>query len=194
MQLSWNQSNFNAHHRNFEVEFVLKYLADLSWVDFGKKGNSGIAVLDIGSTESLLLYEIEKRGYVPMGLDIRPYHTILPETAYFFQGDITNYGIVDELKNTCITFIVALSSIEHIGLPVYGSRVIPNGDRLAVQNIHKILDDNGYFIITVPMKYWQTDSGRGYTPKEFRKLIHGLFNIFELTTGGGQICAALVKL
>lgn len=178
------------HHRNFEIDYVLDKINDLSWLI----NKSNLAVLDIGATESLLLYELEARNYTPIGLDVRNYHTELPKNSLFYRGDITNSNIVKEFKNLIVYFIVALSSIEHIGLGVYGDTIKPNGDRLSIENIHKILHDDGYFIITVPMKYWQTDSGRGYTPKEFLKLIEGLFTVFHSDLKGGQICATLVKV
>ena len=153
-----------------------------------------MGILDVGATDSLLMFEILKRGYMPIGIDLRPYHVTLPKNSCFYRGDITTPNLKEFFKKYPIYMAVALSTIEHIGLPCYGGPIISNGDRLAIENIHSILDDNGLFIITIPTKIWQSASGRGYTPKEFYTLIEGLFKVFEITQRGGQICAALTKL
>lgn len=187
--LERNKKENPLHHRNGEIDFVLEYLPDLSWLT-----NKNVSVLDIGSTESLLIFELKKRGYITMGMDIRPYDNQLPADIGFYKGDITEQSTLEFFKSIGHPYyIVALSTIEHIGLPCYGSKIIQNGDRLAIENIHKLLHDNGYFLITIPMKHWQSDSGRGYTYKEFIKLLEGLFVIFSITQRGGQICACLTK-
>ena len=180
-------------HRNDEIDFVLKYIPDLSYLKTRVPGEYYGNVLDVGCTESLLIYEIESRGFLPIGVDIRPYHTDLPKYSVFFQKDITSKETILLLKQYKIDYVVALSSVEHIGLDTYDGKIMPDGDRLALENINKVLDDDGLFVITVPTKLWQTDSGRGYTPREFKKLISGLFDIYEITQGGGQICACLIK-
>jgi SAM-dependent methyltransferase len=185
----------SKHHRNREIEFVLKHLADLSWVKFyGDK--TMFKVLDMGCTDSLLLYEIEKRGYIPIGIDIRPYQTKIPDTCFFFQGDVTEPQFKEYFNKIKLKvyYIIALSTIEHIGTGGYGDKRVDNGDRVAMENLHTVLHDDGYFIITVPTKMWQSTSGRGYTPKEFEKLIEGLYKIMNMDIIDGQICAVLTKL
>lgn len=192
---NWKRKFFHPlHHRNFEIDYVLDKLTDLSWLI----NITPLNVLDVGCNESLLLYELEKRKYRPIGFDLKPYYVKLPKTAGYFMGDFTNPDLDKALKHhlngLLINFVVALSSIEHIGLGAYGDSIKSNGDRLAVENIHKVLDDDGYFIMTIPQKYWQSNSGRGYTPKEFYQLIDGLFKVFHSDLRGGQICSTLVKV
>jgi hypothetical protein len=180
------------HHRNFEYEYVLGRLCDLSWVVPKEKGNTGLVVLDIGTTDSNLLFDLENRGYVPVGLDIRPYHKELPKTASFYKGDIVENKTTKDMIKLNPHFITAISTIEHIGLNCYGGKCVYGADRIAVNNIRKIMNKDTYFIITVPMKYWETNSGRGYTYREFMALIRGL-KIIHMNLLGGQICATLVR-
>ena len=175
-------------HRNFEHDFVLKYFPDLVYVNL-----HNFPVLDVGCCESLLMFELDKRGYDTFGVDMRIYEHKLPNDIKFIQADITSPHFLTIFNQIKFKMIVALSTIEHIGKKCYGKEPFENGDRLALENIHKVLNDNGYFIITVPGEAWHSDSGKGYSPKEFLRVINGLFDVFEITNAGGQICAALVK-
>lgn len=186
-ELEKNKKSKPYYHRNFELDFVLEKVCDLSF------GKNNIKILDIGCCESMLVHEFSKRGYDSFGLDIRDYDKSY-EGFNFIKADITKEETVKKLEHFHFYYITAISSIEHIGLPVYGSPVIPNGDRISIENIAKILNDDGLFVITVPLKYWGTDSGRGYTLKDFKNLIKDVFEIFEIKTSGGQICAVLTKL
>lgn len=182
-----NKKSKPFYHRNFEIDYVLKYLPDLSYV----KGKQN--VLDVGCCDSRLIHEIAKRNYDAYGVDIRDYNYELTENITFIKADILEQETVNKLCYFKFFYIVAMSTIEHIGMKAYSGKILENGDRLALENIHKLLHDNGYFIITVPLEYWHTDSGRGYSHKDFLKLISGLFNIVEITHCGGQLCATLVK-
>ncbi len=168
--------------RNGEWDFVLSWLKPL------REWQKPVCVLDIGSTESLLIYELRKRGYDCVGIDQRHYqeqnshtyiHNILKEMLPWFFGQQD--------------YILAVSTIEHIGLGAYGDEKNDKGDRLAVENIHKVLKDDGYFIITIPNKHLGTDTGRGYSYQDFEELIKGLFRIVYFEERSNQICAVLVK-
>ena len=175
-------------HRNFEYDFALKYLCDLSYTN-----PHGYTVLDVGCCDSLFMFELDKRGYDVQGVDTRIYEHKLPTDIKFHQVDVTRPHFLTVFKDIKFQYITAISSIEHIGLKVYGNTEIENGDRLAMENLSKVLSDVGYLVITVPNIQWGTASGRGYTPKSFLKLTEGLFDVFEITNGGGQICATLTK-
>ena len=166
--------------RNGEWDFVLSWLKPL------REWQKPIWVLDVGSTESLLIYELLHRGYEVEGIDQRPY-----------QEKNLNTTIMDILKPYSILdmwdYIIAISTIEHIGLGAYSDKKVENGDRLAVENIYKFLRFNGYFIITVPNKHLGTDTGREYSYQDFEKLIEGLFRIVHFEERSNQICAVLVK-
>jgi len=164
--------------RNEKWDFILGYLPYLSFMyNIGK-----LKVLIVGCTSSLLVYEIARRRYLTYGLDIRPYQEKLPNSIGFFQVDITKPL---EINGGSFDFIVATSVIEL----VEGD----GADRKAVENVHKMLNNEGYFILTLPTTYWKSMTARGYTLNSFRKLIEGLFDIYELTQRGGYLCAVLVK-
>ena len=178
-----------SNTRKGELEFVLQYLPDIRPLAYPLK-NISLAVLDVGCNESLLIYELWVRGYEAFGLDQRDYHekTKIP----FIKHDITNPDI-NPVFNNFFYYIISLSAVEHIGLGAYGDTKIPNGDRVALENIYKLLRADGYFIITVPMKHWDGPTGRGYNIFEFKKLIKGLFDIFLIDQRHGQLCAVLTK-
>jgi len=166
--------------RNGEWDFVLQWLKPL------RKFQGDIKVLDIGSTESLLIYELIHRDYRVQGIDQRPYqeyniHTTLADVL----APLTYLGSYD--------YIVAISTIEHIGLGAYNDNKEFDGDRIAMNNLHKILRPNGYFIITIPNKHLGTDTGRGYSYQDFEELIKGLFRIVHFEERSNQICSVLVK-
>lgn len=181
---------WQSYARNGEWDFVLQYIPDLHSL-MNKK--TMITVLDIGSSESLLIYELDHRGYKVFGLDQRDYQEPLKNIP-FFKVDISDPDLKINPGNLgSFYYIVAVSTIEHVGLGAYGDPIRENGDRLALENIYKLLREDGYFIITVPMKYWDGPTGRGYNYYEFKRLIDGLFDIFNICHKGGQICAVLVK-
>ena len=167
--------------RNGEWDFVLQWLRPL------RKFQGKVKVLDVGSTESLLIYELLHRGYWVLGIDQRPYQEYNLHTAIM---DILKPHIFLEMWD----YIIAISTIEHIGLGAYGDEKVENGDKLAVENIHKLLKSDGYFIITIPNKHLGTDTGRGYSYQDFEKLIQGLFRIVHFEERNNQICAVLVKI
>ena len=143
--------------------------------------------MDVGSTESLLIYELLHRGYNVLGIDQRPHQEFNPHTAVM---DILKPHISLNIWD----YILAISTIEHIGLGAYEDKKVENGDRLAVENIRKLLKSDGYFIITLPNKHLGTDTGRGYSYQDFEKLIQGLFKIIFFEERSNQICAVLCQL
>jgi SAM-dependent methyltransferase len=174
---------WNISPRNGEWDFVLGWMKPL------RKFQGQVTVLDVGSTESLLIYELLHRGYDVTGVDQRPYqekndHTMVLD---ILSPELT-YKPVERFD-----YIISISVIEHIGLGAYGDSKQDFGDRLAVANIFKMLKDDGYFIITIPNEHLGTDTGRGYSYQDFETLISGLFRIVHFEERSNQICAVLVK-
>lgn len=168
--------------RNGEWDFILSWLKPL------RVWQKPVTILDIGSTESLLIYELLHRGYDVLGIDQRPYQEPNSHTAIC---DVLN----PEVKDFAIKYdyILAVSSIEHIGLGAYGDKSNSDGDKKAVEYAYKVIKDNGYFIITLPNKHLGTNTGRGYSYQDFENLILGLFRIVYFVERSNQICAVLVK-
>ena len=168
--------------RNGEWDFVLQ------WLKLLRKFQGQIIVLDVGSTESLLIYELLHRGYDVRGIDQRPYQ----EWNWRVQTVEILTSILPTYEEN-FDYIIAISTIEHIGLGAYGDDKIENGDRLAIEKLYNWLKPNGYFIITIPNKHLGTDTGRGYSYQDFEELIKGLFKIVHFEERSNQICSVLVK-
>ena len=180
--LRWGYKIFWVNSpRNGEWDFVLQWLRPL------RKFQSEVKVLDVGSTESLLIYELLHRGYAVLGIDQRPYQE---PNKYTEIMDITHHYLSYKKK---YDYIVAISTVEHIGLGAYGDIKNNIGDKEAIINIANLLQPNGYFIITLPNKHLGTDTGRGYSYQAFNELINGLFGIVHFEERSNQICAVLVK-
>ena len=116
-------------------------------------------------------------------------------TAVFYLirlHDITNPKF-PELFKIRFDYIIVLSVIELVGVDIYGDKIDPQGDRKAMENLSKMLGDNGYLLISVAIKNFRSHKGRGYTMREFLNLIKGIFFAVEITQRCGHICAVLVK-
>ncbi|MEN4006020.1 MAG: DUF268 domain-containing protein [Methanobacteriaceae archaeon] len=60
--------------------------------------------------------------------------------------------------------VIAVSTIGHVGLGLYGDPIHDNADIMAVQEIYRILKPDGSFIVTTPFaaKYRLAKYGKGY--------------------------------
>lgn len=174
--------------RNMKWDFILSYLPPLRYVYW-----VGLRVLDIGCVDTLLIYEIAKRGYWAYGLDVRDYQAKLPSNIGFFKCNIIE-DLSPELSDQKFDYIIANAIIDLVGTDKYGDGKVKCADRKALENIHKLLKDTGYFILFLPILNWRFINGRGYTLGDIHKLIDGLFCIFEITQRNGNICLALVKI
>jgi len=103
-------------------------------------------ILDVGCVESQLPIELASIGHSVYGIDIRDYPFTHPNFV-FGKGDIrkTNF------ENEFFDYVISLSTIEHIGLDIYGSDFDEHGDSKSVEEIHRILNVGGKFILTIPM-------------------------------------------
>jgi SAM-dependent methyltransferase len=169
--------------RNGEWDFVL------GWMRSIRKFQGRINVLDVGSTESLLIYELQHRGYDVVGIDQRPYQEPNDKTKVV---DILDENQVTQFEE--FDYILAISTIEHVGLGAYEDNKHLKGDRIAIANLYRIIKPNGYFIITLPNKHLGTESGRGYSYGDFEELISGLFRIVYFEERSNQICSVLYPL
>lgn len=77
-----------------------------------------------------------------------------------FFTDINNIEIQDErikyinlndIKNYKFDVIISFSSVEHFGLGRYGDPINENGDIEFMNSVVDILNENGYFILGVPV-------------------------------------------
>ena len=126
----------NCTERIVEIPFVHRHLP------YPYRGR----VLDVGYLESELIFQIASLGFETWGIDIRP-----PAVEFsgirFIQGDVIQYP----LKPHSFDVVVAVSTVEHIGLQAYGNVAAdPQGDLHALQAAHRALKPRGRLILTVP--------------------------------------------
>jgi SAM-dependent methyltransferase len=181
--------------RNGEWDFIL------SWMEPLRVWQKPVHVLDVGSTESLLIYELLHRGYEVTGVDQRPYqepneHTEIKDLVYDDLSELkpVAYGTLGKKSTNGFDYIIACSTVEHIGLQAYGEdyKGVYEEDRDVMKKLHDLLDDDGFFILTVPNKHLGTDTGRGYTYGQFLHLTKG-YKIIHYTERSNQICAVMIK-
>jgi SAM-dependent methyltransferase len=81
--------------------------------------------------------------------------------------------------------ILCISTVEHIGLPVYGQHEFPHGDILAMRHIRRLLTTGGRLLLTVPF-------GRAQVNPWFRVYDRG--GLRQLTAGFRSLSAAFYRL
>jgi 2-polyprenyl-3-methyl-5-hydroxy-6-metoxy-1,4-benzoquinol methylase len=77
-------------------------------------------ILDVGCCQSFFSHELIRRGYEVYGVDVGPYPEKHPKMC-FFQADAINIPVIDNFFDR----IVAVSTIEHIGLGVRDGAALP---------------------------------------------------------------------
>ena len=90
--------------------------------------------------------------------------------------------------------MVAIGTIELIGTNKYNDGNNADGDRRAIENIYKLLDNAGYFILILPIENFRYINGRGYSWGDIYNLMLGLFYPIEVTQTHGNWCLALAKI
>ena len=104
-------------------------------------------ILDIGSTGSQLPLMLAGLGYEVWTIDIRKYE---------YDGIINNLNcIIGDIRETTFTdsffdIILAVSTIEHIGLGRYGDSIDSKGDENAIKEIVRIMANKAVLLMTVP--------------------------------------------
>jgi 2-polyprenyl-3-methyl-5-hydroxy-6-metoxy-1,4-benzoquinol methylase len=123
-------------HRVIEYPWVLAHLPK----------EPGAIVLDIGCSESLLSHELIARGYRVVGLDLRdcPWKN---QRILFFRRNIMHTC----LPSGIFDVIIAVSTVEHVGLNQYGQLLLDNdGDILTMQELYRLLKKSGTLLLTTP--------------------------------------------
>lgn len=160
-----------TNERIFEKAFVLQSLAQLY-------ESTEVSILDVGAAESLLSYELATLNYSVTAIDIRPIAVSHPNLK-FVKSDICK----PVLPPNSFDCVIALSTLEHIGLGWYGDEVAENYDVEAVKEINGLLKSEGYFILTVPYgKKALTPVHRIYDQKSLQRLIDG-FDVIKIAYG-----------
>ena len=127
-------------------------------------------VLDVGSCDATYLPAIQQPNRLLHCLDPRDCSTDIPRGAVFHHQSV----IGNTLPSSFYDAILALSTIEHIGLPCYGQHPFAHGDRLAMVEFRDLLKPGGRVILTVPAGSSKISSWyRQYSPDTLRDLLDG---------------------
>jgi 2-polyprenyl-3-methyl-5-hydroxy-6-metoxy-1,4-benzoquinol methylase len=160
-----------TNERIFEKAFVLQSLARLY-------DSTRVKILDVGCAESLLSYQLASFNYSVTAIDIRSIALSHPNLT-FVKTDICH----PSLPTSSFDCVIALSTLEHIGLGWYGDESGENFDVEAVKQIHSLLKPEGSFILTVPYgKKALTPVHRIYDKASLEKLIEN-FQVTQILYG-----------
>ena len=134
----------------------------------------GSNILEIGCVDSKVSLELASLGYKVTGYDLRDYGFSHPNFK-FIKGDFFKNDFPDEYFDA----VIAISTIEHCGIEIYGSNSLADGDEKAVNEAFRLLKKKGRFVLTVPFGLkGQNDFCRVYDAGSLRLLLKG-FDIIE---------------
>jgi len=129
-------------------------------------------VLDVGCSTSDYLAEMASAGS-PHG---RRVYGLDPDTP----RPIRNVGVVKgsivapPFPPASFDLILCVSTVEHIGLPIYGQHEFPHGDILAMRHMRRLLAPRGRLLLTVPFGRAQVNPWfRVYDRRGLRRLTGG---------------------
>jgi SAM-dependent methyltransferase len=104
-------------------------------------------VLDVGSAGSQLPLMLLGLGYEVWTIDVRGCeHENVSRFLHCVKGDIRE----TDFPHSFFDVVLAVSTIEHIGLGRYGDAVDTFGDIKAINETKRILDSDGVLLMTVP--------------------------------------------
>jgi hypothetical protein len=124
--------NARYHENTFSLNFCNKYL---------KKSSK---IIDIGSSESDFPLMLHASDFKVMAFDQRDYPFI--ESRKGEAGQISSY-----FANNSFDAITAISTIEHIGLGVYGDNIFNTSYFDLINEWKKLLRNERYLVITLPV-------------------------------------------
>ena len=149
-----------------------------------------LKILDVGSTGSLLIYELDRLGYETWGIDLRPYQEKLPKGIRFVRNDLLRanlpYGYFD--------YIMCIGVLNHVGTGQYGGERYIDGEHQIICEMARILKPNGIvLLVTTSERIVDKYARKGYNYLKIKDMVSELFEIQEYTEKHGHICVALIK-
>jgi len=138
-----NMSMVNtADERPFEYAFTWKWLA--VFLSLPRALREQVRVLDVGGGDSRLAKTLADLGFNVTVIDIGD---VEHGKAKFLRANILEL----ELPIGFFNVAIAISTIEHIGLPCYGQNIVDeDGDIKAMHKIWMWLRQGGIAIVTLP--------------------------------------------
>ena len=135
--------------------------------------------VDIGSRVDGLVAHIASFRKINV-FDIRPLHSDI-DNINFIQTDLM--AEIDEKLYGYCDSLSCLHAIEHFGLGRYGDQVNYYGYKLGINNIHKILKQNGKLYVSVPIgpQRIEFDAHRVFSINHFLELFSENFDIDQFS-------------
>jgi len=165
LKLSSSLRNIREHAKSSRiVEYPWVYM-NIDEVNVCKR------LLDIGSVGSVLPIKLASQGYEVWCIDVRQYEgNGLVQNLRCLVGDVRKTSF----ENNFFDCVIAVSTLEHIGLGRYSEWLEPDGDITAISEISRILSKNGTLLITLPFgKEEVFPSHRVYNQKRLRAILKG---------------------
>lgn len=135
-----------------------------------------IKILDVGCYFSNFPIQLASMGYSVDGIDFMDYQLTHPNFK-FIKGDITKIN----LPRNYYDIITCISTLEHIGLTVWGENDNIEADSIAIAKMHSILKVGGRVIVTVPFgKRGISPSQRSYDVDSINSLFKPYFKIEKM--------------
>jgi len=161
-----NKSMGNSlYERPFEYRFVWAILYPI--LKFTRpEDRKKIRILDVGGAESYLSKILSELGFDVTVIDINDYDY---GKAKFIKANLLDY----EFPGEYFDIILAISTIEHVGLPCYGQdKIVLDGDKIVADKIYRWLKKDGLAVITVPygIPHHPPTFERVYTMPELKQL------------------------
>jgi len=128
-------------------------------------------LLDVGSVDSVLPINLASQGYEVWCIDVRQFEGKgLVQNLKCLVGDVRKTSF----ENDFFDCVIAVSTLEHIGLGRYGEWLEPDGDITAVSEISRILSENGVLLVTLPFGKGETfPSHRVYNQQRLKTILEG---------------------
>jgi len=156
----------HTNERVVEVPYAIRALSDLK---------VGASILDVGAAESTLAYSLAVLGYDVTALDLRPYPLSHPRLRPV-EGRIEDW-----LSERSYDAVLCISTIEHIGVAVYGEDERMDADLVAMGRMHELTKAGGLLVLTTPVgKAVSGKTERTYDRQGLERLLTG-WRVDDLT-------------
>ena len=153
----WGYMKVHFSERIVEIPFVLQNIPH----------NKNIQILEIGCSNSPICMYLSNLGYHVTGVDLTDYLFLHPSFT-FYKKNFLNYNF----KENSFDVVILLSTIEHVGLNVYGNKLVDDeGDVKLMMAVHRVLKPEGIVILTTPYGYYDVcKTYRVYNEKRLNRL------------------------
>lgn len=156
------------------TERIVEY--PLIFANLNLKPSTRIRILDIGCYYSNFPISLASMGYSVTGVDLMDYELSHPNFK-FIKGDMVSVSLPSNTYN----LVTSISTLEHIGLGVYGDKNDLSADKKVMLVVHKILKENGRMFLTVPFgKKYLNPSFRSYDLAGIKALFEPEFRIQKM--------------